>query len=51
MRVWDMGGSSTKELDYSGRNGDGSQNGGDQNQEAHIDLVCTPPPQSPLRDF
>uniref|UniRef100_A0A8C9YNQ0 SRP receptor subunit alpha n=1 Tax=Sander lucioperca TaxID=283035 RepID=A0A8C9YNQ0_SANLU len=38
MRVWDMGGSSTKELDYSGRNGDGSQNGGDQNQEAHIDL-------------
>ncbi|XP_078102710.1 signal recognition particle receptor subunit alpha [Sander vitreus] len=38
MRVWDMGGSSTKELDYSGRNGDGSQNGGDQNQDAHIDL-------------
>lgn len=38
MRVWDMGGSSTKELDYSGRNGDGSPNGGDQNQEAHIDL-------------
>ncbi|KAF1393820.1 hypothetical protein PFLUV_G00020020 [Perca fluviatilis] len=37
MRVWDMGGSNTKELDYSGRNGDGSQNG-DQNQEAHIDL-------------
>ncbi|TDH15059.1 hypothetical protein EPR50_G00027780 [Perca flavescens] len=38
MRVWGDRGSSTKELDYSGRNGDGSQNGGDQNQEAHIDL-------------
>ncbi|XP_034722748.1 signal recognition particle receptor subunit alpha [Etheostoma cragini] len=38
MRVWGVVGSSTKELDYSGRNGDGSQNGGDQNQEAHIDL-------------
>ncbi|XP_068563473.1 signal recognition particle receptor subunit alpha [Cebidichthys violaceus] len=37
-RVWDMGGSSTKELDYSGRNGDDSLNGGKQNQEAHIDL-------------
>uniref|UniRef100_A0A8C9YQT2 SRP receptor subunit alpha n=1 Tax=Sander lucioperca TaxID=283035 RepID=A0A8C9YQT2_SANLU len=51
MRVWDMGGSSTKELDYSGRNGDGSQNGGDQNQEAHIDLVCTPPPPVPPKRF
>ncbi|XP_037630427.1 signal recognition particle receptor subunit alpha [Sebastes umbrosus] len=38
MRVWDMGGSSTRELDYSGRNGDGSQNGGEQNPEAQIDL-------------
>ncbi|XP_042269609.1 signal recognition particle receptor subunit alpha [Thunnus maccoyii] len=37
MRVWDMGGSSTKNLDYSERNGDGSPNGGDQNQEAQID--------------
>lgn len=37
-RVWDMGGSSTKELDYSGRNGDGSPNDGEQNQEAQIDL-------------
>ncbi|XP_029302155.1 signal recognition particle receptor subunit alpha isoform X2 [Cottoperca gobio] len=37
-RVWDMGGNSTKALDYSGRNGDGSSNDGDQNQEAHIDL-------------
>ncbi|XP_035535577.1 signal recognition particle receptor subunit alpha [Morone saxatilis] len=38
MRVWDMGGSSAKDLDYSGRNGDGSPNGGDQNPEAQIDL-------------
>ncbi|KAM3616074.1 uncharacterized protein V6R79_011927 [Siganus canaliculatus] len=37
MRVWDMGGSSAKDLDYSERNGDGSSNGGDQNQEAQID--------------
>ncbi|KAM9359769.1 signal recognition particle receptor subunit alpha [Symphorus nematophorus] len=37
-RVWDMGGSSTKDLDYSGRNGDSSQNGGDQNKEAQPDL-------------
>ncbi|XP_070762219.1 signal recognition particle receptor subunit alpha [Enoplosus armatus] len=37
MRVWDMGGSSTKELDYSERNGDGSQNGGEENQEAPLD--------------
>lgn len=40
MRVWDKGGSSTKNLDYSDRNGDGS-NGGDQNLEAQIDPVCT----------
>ncbi|XP_059187012.1 signal recognition particle receptor subunit alpha [Centropristis striata] len=38
MRVWDMGGNSTKELDYTRRNGDGSQNGGDQNQDGQIDL-------------
>lgn len=38
MRVWDMGGSSTKELDYSGRNGNGSPNGVEQNPEAQIDL-------------
>ncbi|KAK5868410.1 hypothetical protein PBY51_009428 [Eleginops maclovinus] len=38
MRVWDMGGNSTKEVDYSRRNGDGSSNGGDQNQEAQIYL-------------
>ncbi|KAK9520611.1 hypothetical protein VZT92_020484 [Zoarces viviparus] len=37
-RVWDMGGSSTKELDYSGRNGDDSLNGSQQNQDARIDL-------------
>ncbi|XP_068440735.1 signal recognition particle receptor subunit alpha [Clinocottus analis] len=34
-RVWDMGGNSTKDLDYSGRNGDDSLNG--QNQEAQFD--------------
>ncbi|KAI3353825.1 hypothetical protein L3Q82_005040 [Scortum barcoo] len=44
MRVWDMGGSSTKDLDYSERNGDGSSNGGDQNQEAQIDLGMQPSP-------
>ncbi|XP_040031608.2 signal recognition particle receptor subunit alpha [Gasterosteus aculeatus] len=38
MRVWDMGGSSTKALDYSGSNGDNSENGGKQNQDAQIDL-------------
>nr|XP_046246297.1 signal recognition particle receptor subunit alpha [Scatophagus argus] len=38
MRVWDMGGSSTKDLDYSEKNGDSSPNGGEQNQEAQIDL-------------
>ncbi|XP_042342703.1 signal recognition particle receptor subunit alpha [Plectropomus leopardus] len=37
-RVWEMGGSSTKDLDYSERNGDGSQNGGEQNPEAQVDL-------------
>ncbi|XP_040901777.1 signal recognition particle receptor subunit alpha [Toxotes jaculatrix] len=36
-RVWDMGGSSAKDLDYSERNGNGSPNGGDQNQEVQID--------------
>lgn len=43
MRVWDMGGSSTKDLDYT-KNGDGSQNGGEEHQEAQIDLVCTSTP-------
>ncbi|XP_070684966.1 signal recognition particle receptor subunit alpha [Pempheris klunzingeri] len=37
MRVWDMGGSSTKNLDYSERNGDSSPNGGEQNNEAQTD--------------
>ncbi|TNN74986.1 Signal recognition particle receptor subunit alpha [Liparis tanakae] len=37
MRVWDMGGRGTKELDYSGRNGDDSLNGSNQNQEAQMD--------------
>lgn len=44
MRVWDMGGSSAKDLDYSGRNGDGSSNDGDQNMEAQMDPVCNPRP-------
>ncbi|XP_061916491.1 signal recognition particle receptor subunit alpha [Entelurus aequoreus] len=35
-RVWEMGGSTTKDLDYSDRNGDCS-NGGDQNQDSLID--------------
>uniref|UniRef100_A0A3P8U7Y4 SRP receptor subunit alpha n=1 Tax=Amphiprion percula TaxID=161767 RepID=A0A3P8U7Y4_AMPPE len=39
MRVWDMGGNSTKDLDYSERNGDGSTNGGEQNQECSALLV------------
>lgn len=39
MRVWDMGGTSTKDLDYSGRNGDGSEIGREQNQEAQSDPV------------
>lgn len=37
-RVWDMGGSSTKDLDYSERNGDNATNGTDQSQEAHSDV-------------
>lgn len=40
-RVWDMGGSSTKDLDYSERNGGGSPDGGEQDKEAQSDLVCT----------
>ncbi|XP_054472237.1 signal recognition particle receptor subunit alpha [Anoplopoma fimbria] len=38
MRVWEMGGSSGKNLDYSGSNGDDSLNGSKQNQDAQIDL-------------
>lgn len=45
MRVWDMGGSSTKDLDYSERNGDGSTNGGEQNPEAQTE-VCTSLPST-----
>lgn len=37
MRVWDMSGTSAKNLDYSERNGDGSANDGDQ--EAQNDPV------------
>ncbi|XP_049431996.1 signal recognition particle receptor subunit alpha [Epinephelus fuscoguttatus] len=36
-RVWDMGGSSTKDLDYSNNDGGSSQNG-DKHEEAQIDL-------------
>lgn len=43
MRVWDMGGSSTKNLDYSKRNGDDAPNGDEQNQEVQTDLVHAPP--------
>lgn len=39
MRVWDMGGSSTKNLDYSERNGNGSTAGGELSQEPQIDPV------------
>lgn len=37
MRVWDMSGTSSKNLDYSERNGDGSGNDGDH--EAQSDPV------------
>uniref|UniRef100_A0A8P4G770 SRP receptor subunit alpha n=1 Tax=Dicentrarchus labrax TaxID=13489 RepID=A0A8P4G770_DICLA len=40
-RVWDMGGSRSEKLDYSGRNGDGSPNGGEQNPEGQIDLLSS----------
>ncbi|CAJ1065852.1 signal recognition particle receptor subunit alpha [Xyrichtys novacula] len=36
MRVWNMGGNSTKDLDYT-KNGGGSPNGGEPNLEAQID--------------
>ncbi|KAJ0063598.1 hypothetical protein NL108_004425 [Boleophthalmus pectinirostris] len=38
MRVWDMGGSSSKNLDYSERNGDNASNGTDQYQEGQKDV-------------
>ncbi|XP_033832566.1 signal recognition particle receptor subunit alpha [Periophthalmus magnuspinnatus] len=38
MRVWGMGGSSSKNLDYSERNGDNASNGTDQYQEGQIDV-------------
>ncbi|KAG7479918.1 hypothetical protein JOB18_038864 [Solea senegalensis] len=37
-RVWNMGGSSAKDLDYSDRNGNDSHNDGEQTQEANADL-------------
>uniref|UniRef100_A0A665UJE2 SRP54-type proteins GTP-binding domain-containing protein n=1 Tax=Echeneis naucrates TaxID=173247 RepID=A0A665UJE2_ECHNA len=39
MRIWEMGGSSTKNLDYSESNGGSSPNGGEQNLEAQNDPV------------
>lgn len=39
MRVWDMSGTSTKNLDYSEANGNGSSNGDEQNQKTLVDLV------------
>lgn len=43
MRVWDMGGTSTKDLDYSEQNGDGSEIGREQNQEAQNNPVSFSP--------
>lgn len=37
MRVWDMGGNSTKELDYSYKND--LQSNGEQMEEVNTDLV------------
>uniref|UniRef100_A0A3B3ZAG7 SRP54-type proteins GTP-binding domain-containing protein n=1 Tax=Periophthalmus magnuspinnatus TaxID=409849 RepID=A0A3B3ZAG7_9GOBI len=41
MRVWGMGGSSSKNLDYSERNGDNASNGTDQYQEGQIDVLSS----------
>ncbi|XP_049581129.1 signal recognition particle receptor subunit alpha [Syngnathus scovelli] len=41
-RVWDMGGNSTKDLDYSDRNGEGFPSGCDQHQDAPIDPGMQP---------
>ncbi|XP_063350425.1 signal recognition particle receptor subunit alpha [Pelmatolapia mariae] len=41
-RVWNMGGSSTKDLDYSDKNGNGSPNGAEQNLEAQFDPEMQP---------
>lgn len=38
-RVWNNGGSSTRDLDYSDKNGNGSPNGAEQNLEAQFDPV------------
>uniref|UniRef100_A0A672IVJ0 SRP54-type proteins GTP-binding domain-containing protein n=1 Tax=Salarias fasciatus TaxID=181472 RepID=A0A672IVJ0_SALFA len=43
MRVWDMGGSSTKNLDYSdSRNGEHSLNDADHSQDTQIDPALQP---------
>jgi len=39
MRMWDMGGSNTKVLDYSHPNGNGTQDAGDPGTDASIDSV------------
>uniref|UniRef100_A0A8C7GPI8 SRP receptor subunit alpha n=2 Tax=Oncorhynchus TaxID=8016 RepID=A0A8C7GPI8_ONCKI len=39
-RVWTLGGSSTKELDYSQSNGNGAHAAGDQGLDAQADPVC-----------
>uniref|UniRef100_A0A3Q0SZ06 SRP receptor subunit alpha n=1 Tax=Amphilophus citrinellus TaxID=61819 RepID=A0A3Q0SZ06_AMPCI len=41
-RIWNMGGNSTKELDYSDKNGNGSPNGGEQNPETQFDPEMQP---------
>lgn len=41
-RVWNMGGSSTRDLDYSDKNGNGSPNGAEQNLEAQFDPEMQP---------
>ena len=51
MRVWDMGGSTTGELDYSKTKEEGSSNGDNQSLETKIDPVCTPSPLRSLRGF
>ena len=51
MRIWDIGGNSTKGLDYSDTKGAGSTNGDDQSLETKIYPVCTPPPPRSLRGF
>lgn len=41
-RVWNTGGRSTRDLDYSDKNGNGSPNGAEQNLEAQFDPEMQP---------